>query len=78
VSGFEKRSNFNFMQNTKFWYFSGYHHFKAVRVSDFILGLGAHQVFCFTNPTLEAVDSLLSEVVAVKPGGIKQPVFDHG
>jgi len=40
---------------------------KAVRASDFILGLGAHQVFCFTNPTFEAVDSLLPEVVTVKP-----------
>jgi len=38
-----------------------------VRASDFILGLEAHQAFCFTNPTFEAVDSLLSEAVAVKP-----------
>jgi len=44
-----------------------YHHFKAVRASDFILSLGAHQTFCFTNPTFEALDSLLSEVVAIKP-----------
>ena len=65
VSGFEKRGNF--VQNTKFLHFSSYHHFKAVRASDFILGLGAHQAFCFTNPTFEAVDSLLSEVVAIKP-----------
>ena len=41
VSGFEKRGNF--VQNAKFWHFSSYHHFKAVRASDFILGLGAHQ-----------------------------------
>jgi len=59
VSGFEKRA--------KFWHFSSYHHFKAVRASDFILGLEAYQAFCFTNPTFEAVDSLLSEAVAVKP-----------
>jgi len=38
-----------------------------VRASDFILGLGAHQAFCFTNPMFEAVDSLLSEAGAVKP-----------
>jgi len=25
-----------------------------------------HQAFCFTNPTFKAVDSLLSEVVAIK------------
>jgi len=65
VSRFEKRGNF--AQNAKFWLFSSYHHFKAVRAPDFILGLEAHQAFCFTNPTFEAVDSLLSEVVAVKP-----------
>ena len=41
--------------------FSSYHRFKAVRASDFILGLWAHQAFCFTNPTFKAVDSLLSE-----------------
>jgi len=35
-----------------------------VRVSDF--SLWAHQAFCFTNPTFEAVDSILSEVVAIK------------
>ena len=64
VSRFEKRGNF--AQNAKFWHFSSYHHFKAVKASDFILGSGAHQAFCFTNPTFEAVDSLLSEVVAVK------------
>ena len=64
VSGFEKRGNF--VQNAKFWHFSSYHHFKAVRASDFILGLEAHQAFCFTNPMFEAVDSLLSEAVAVK------------
>ena len=45
VSGFEKRGNF--AQNAKFWHFSSYHHFKAVRASDFILGLEAHQAFCF-------------------------------
>jgi len=65
MSGFEKRDNF--VQNAKFWYFSSYHHLKAVMASDYILGLGAHQAFCFTNPTFEAVDNLLSEVVAVKP-----------
>jgi len=65
VSGFEKRDNF--AQNAKFLHFSSYHHFKAVRASDFILGLGAYQAFCFTNSTFEAVDSLLSEVMAVKP-----------
>jgi len=54
-------------KNAKFWHFSSYYHFKAVRASDFIPGLGAHQAFCFTNPTFEAVDSLLSEAVAVKP-----------
>jgi len=64
ASGFEERGNF--AQNAKFWHFSSYHQFKAVRASDFILGLGAHQAFCFTNPTFEAVDSLLSEVVVVK------------
>ena len=32
---FEKRGNI--AQNAKFWHFSSYHHFKAVRVSDFIL-----------------------------------------
>jgi len=63
-SGFEKWGNFT--QNAKFWHFSSYHHLKAMRASDFILGLGAHQALCFTNPTFEAVDSLLSEVVAVK------------
>jgi len=65
VSRFEKWGNF--AQNTKLWYFSSYHQLKAVRASDFILGLWAHQAFCFTNPTFEAVDSLLSEVVVVKP-----------
>jgi len=53
-----------FSQNTKF---SSYNHFKAVRTSDFILGLWAHQAFYFTDPPFEAVDSLLSEVVDVKP-----------
>ena len=57
----------NFVQNTKFWPFLSYHHFKAARASEFILSLGAHQAFCFTNPMFEAVDSLLSEVVAIKP-----------
>jgi len=65
VSGFEKRGNF--VQNAKFWHFSSYHHFKAVRASDFILGLWPHQAFYLTNPMFEAVDSLLSEVVAAKP-----------
>jgi len=65
VSGFEKRGNF--AQNANFWPFSSYHHFKAARASDFILGLLAHQAFCFTNPVFVAVDSLLSEVVADKP-----------
>ena len=65
VIGFEKRGNF--AQNAKFWHFSSYHHFKAVRASDFLLGLWADQTFCFTYPTFEAVDSLLSEVVAIKP-----------
>jgi len=37
VSGFEKRGNF--AQNAKFWHFLSYHHFKAVRASDFILSL---------------------------------------
>ena len=41
--------------------------FKAVRASDFNLGLWTHQDFYFTNPTFYAVDSLLSEVVAVQP-----------
>jgi len=47
----EKRGHF--AQNAKFWQFSSYHHFKAVRASDFILGLGTHQAFCFTNPMLK-------------------------
>jgi len=76
VSGFEKRGNF--AQNAKFWHFSSYHRFKAVRASDFILGLEAHQAFCFTNPTFEAVDSLLSEAVARQTEGIKRPIFDRG
>jgi len=38
-----------------------------VRASDFIPGLWAHQAFCFTNSMFEDVDSLPSEVVAVKP-----------
>ena len=59
ASGFEKRGNF--AQNTKFWHFSSYYHFKAVRASDFILGLGTQQAFCFTKSMFEAVDSLLSE-----------------
>ena len=46
---------------------SSYHHFKTVRDSDFILGSWTHQAFYFTNSTFKAVDSLLSEVVAVKP-----------
>ena len=45
---------------------SSYHHFKAERACDYILGLWVHQAFCFTNPMFEAVDSLLSEVVADK------------
>jgi len=57
--------------------FNCYHHFKEARASDFILGLWAHQAFCFTNPTFEAVDSLLSEVVADNQT-IKQLIFDHG
>jgi len=65
VSGFEKRGNL--VQNAEFWHFSSYHLFKAVRASDFILSLEAHQAFCFINPTFEAVYSLLSEAVAVKP-----------
>jgi len=64
VRGFEKRGNF--AQNAKFWHYLGFYHFKAVRASDFILGSWAHQAFCFINPTFEVVDSLLSEVVAVK------------
>jgi len=59
VSGFEKRGNF--AQNAKFWHFSSYLHFKAVGASDFILGFGAHQAFCFTNPTFEAIDVRLWE-----------------
>jgi len=59
------------VQNAKFWHFSSYmymyNHSKAVRASDFILGLWANQTFCFTNPTFETVDSLLSEAVAIKP-----------
>jgi len=47
-----------------FWHFSSTHHFKAVRAS---LGLWAHQAFCFTNPTFQAVYSLLSDMVAIKP-----------
>jgi len=39
---------------------------KAMRDSDFILSLQARQAFCFTNPTFKVVDSLLSEVVAIK------------
>jgi len=62
VCGFEKGGNFK--QNAKFWHFSRYHHFKAVRASNFILGLWAHQAFCFV---FEGVDSFLSEVVTVKP-----------
>jgi len=65
VSGYEKSGDV--AHKAKFWHFSSYHHFKTVRDYDFILGLGAHQDFCFTNLTFEAVDSLLSEVVAVKP-----------
>jgi len=57
----------NFVQNAKFWPFLSYHYFKEARASDFILGLWAHQAFCFTNPMFEAVYSLLSEVVADKP-----------
>ena len=67
----------NFVQNAKFWPFLSYHYFKEARASDFILGLWAHQAFCFTNPTFEAVDSLLSEVVADNQS-IKQLIFDHG
>jgi len=40
---------------------------KAMRTSDFILGLWAHQAFCFTTPMFEAIDSFLSEVVAFNP-----------
>jgi len=54
-------------QNAKIWHLPSYHHFKAVRVSDLILGLWAHQAFCFTIPTFEAIDILLSEVGIVKP-----------
>jgi len=50
VSGSEKKGNFT--QNTKFWHVSSYHHFKAVRVSDFILDFWSHWAFCFTNPTV--------------------------
>ena len=57
----------NFAQNAKYWAFASYHHSKAVRDSDFIPGLWAHQPLCFTNPTFEAIDSLLPEVVAIKP-----------
>jgi len=32
----------------------------------YIPDLWAHQAFCFTNPTFEAVDSLLPEVMAIK------------
>jgi len=60
VSGSEKWGKI--AQNAKFHHFSSYHHFKAVRTSDFILGLWVHQAFCFTDPMFEAVDSLLSEV----------------
>jgi len=49
VSGSEKRGNF-----TQFFAVSSYHHFKAVRASGYILGLWAHQAFCFTNPMFEA------------------------
>ena len=35
------RKGVNFAQNAKFWHFSSYYHFKAVRASDFILGLWA-------------------------------------
>ena len=54
----------NFVQTPNFGTF---HHFKAVKASDFLLGLWAHQAFCFTNPTFEAVYSLLSDMVAIKP-----------
>ena len=53
VSRFQKRGNFNFAQNAKFWHFSSYHHFKAVRVCDVIFDLWAHQAFCFTIPLLK-------------------------
>jgi len=53
-------------KNAKFWHFSSYHHLKAVQASDFIFGLWAHQAFSSTIPMFEAVDNLLSEVVAVK------------
>ena len=41
--------------------------FWPCRTSSGFTFVGAHQAFCFTNPTFEAVDSFLSEVVAVKP-----------
>ena len=44
-----------------------YSSYRPFSTSDFILGLWAHQVFYFTDPPFEAVDSLLSEVVDVKP-----------
>jgi len=75
MSGFEKRANF--AQNAKYWHFQAIHHFKAVRACDCILGLWVHQAFCFTNPMFEAVDSLLSEVVADK-AEYKALIFDHG
>ena len=65
MSRFEKWGNL--AQNGKLWHFSSYYHFKAVRAFDFILGLCTHQAFCFINPMFEAVDSLLSEAVAIKP-----------
>jgi len=40
--------------------------FKPVRASDFILGSWTHRDFYFTNPMFYAVDSLLSEVVAIQ------------
>jgi len=56
-----------FRAQRQIWHTSSYHHFKAVKASGFIPGVWAHQAFCFTNPTFEAVDSLLSEIVTVEP-----------
>jgi len=74
VSGFEKRGDLNSLCKVPSLALFKLSPFQSKRASDFILGLWAHQAFCFTNPIFEAVASHLSEVVAVKP----ELIFDHG
>ena len=62
VTGYEKRDHFT--QNAFVCHFSNCHHSKVSRALGFWLGLLAVCAFYFTDPTLVATASLLSQAVS--------------